>query len=79
MGHVHARSIASRDSTVRVDSVQITKSLDNPALIHMNVAVLGCVCSTILRAIWGYVLAISVLNLEITKHGKEYLTKLEAI
>ena len=75
MGHVHARSIANRDSTVRVDSVQITKSLDNTAVIHMNVAVLGCVCSTILRAIWGYVLAISVLNPAIVTHGREFIIK----
>jgi hypothetical protein len=79
MERVRARSIASRDSTVRVGNVLIINSLDSPALTHMSVAVSGCVCSTILRAIWGCVLGISVLNLGITTHGRGFIIKLGAI
>jgi predicted benzoate:H+ symporter BenE len=75
MGHVHALLIASRDSIVRVGSVLTTKSLGSHALTHMSVVVSGCVFLTIVRAIWGCVLGISVLNLGITTHGKEFIIK----
>ena len=79
MGRVPAHSTVNRDSTARVESVLIIKNLDSYALTHMSVGVSGCACSTILRAIWGCVSAISVLDLGITTHGKEFLIKLGAI
>ncbi len=79
MGRVRAHSTVNPDSTVRVASVLIIKNLDSHALTRMNVAVSGCACLTILRATWGCVSGISVLNLEITTHGREFIIKLEAI
>jgi hypothetical protein len=79
MERVRALSTASRDSTARVASVQTTNNLGSPALTHMSAVVSGCVCLTILRATWGCVSAISVLNLAMTTRGREYITKLAAI
>ena len=79
MGRVPAHSTVNLDSTVRVGSVLIIKNLDSHALTHMSVAVSGCVCLTILRATWGCVSGISVLNLGITTHGREFIIKLGAI
>jgi hypothetical protein len=79
MERVRALSTASRDSTARVASVQITNNLGSPALTHMSAVVSGCVCLTIQGVIWGFVSAISVLNPAIITRGREYIIKLEAI
>lgn len=78
MGHVHVLSTVNQASTVKVAVAQITRSLDNPVHILMNVAVLGCVYSTIQRAIWERVLGFLALNLETTTHGNGFTIKLEA-